>query len=355
MRRIERTKPIYTIQSCKDWYKHNEIYKKGRRTDPTAGHIMKNMSGLLPRSLPPLQLENSKLSNSEGSENYGKIGAFSAGNNPVDSHDRVVSAHDAESKITGNRSATRAYRSVLTSRAQSSASLLSAILEPLNPTKDPSAMPFTGRKDYLSKTAAARIGRAGWPGGKVNNAAYLGEYDRESDDDSTESSSLQLTSVYDDLYVPFSSRGKETRNTNRSNSALSDDRSDDGYDNDPFFADQPTGYSSSIDDKLIILSRPFVIPFDSKNCIVQICCNKIFDETLTIRVLTTDPVVAVHNERSIHISKVYELVKDIPSYAPTTIQISSNEDVQALRAFLMNVFREVDVDNTGTASLLINK
>lgn len=30
LRRLEKTKPLYTLKECKDWYKHHELYKQGR-------------------------------------------------------------------------------------------------------------------------------------------------------------------------------------------------------------------------------------------------------------------------------------------------------------------------------------
>lgn len=56
LHRIERARPEYTIKSIRDWYKHHENFKDGRRADPTAGHIMKGMRGLLPGSLPPMSI-----------------------------------------------------------------------------------------------------------------------------------------------------------------------------------------------------------------------------------------------------------------------------------------------------------
>ena len=50
LKRIERAVPQYSIKKCKEWYKHHEMFKEGRKTDPTGGHIMHTVDKkLLPR------------------------------------------------------------------------------------------------------------------------------------------------------------------------------------------------------------------------------------------------------------------------------------------------------------------
>lgn len=61
LQHIERARPEYTLKSIKEWYKHHEHFKEGRRSDPTAGHIMKNMGELLPKRLPPVEKNNLDL------------------------------------------------------------------------------------------------------------------------------------------------------------------------------------------------------------------------------------------------------------------------------------------------------
>ena len=54
--RIERARPEYTQKALKDWYKHHELFKKGRKSDPTAGHLgFRGMRGLMPTLLPPVE------------------------------------------------------------------------------------------------------------------------------------------------------------------------------------------------------------------------------------------------------------------------------------------------------------
>jgi len=60
LKRIERARPEYTLKGCKEWYKHHELFKQGRRSEPTAGHLgFKTVKGLLPKKMEPVM--NSSL------------------------------------------------------------------------------------------------------------------------------------------------------------------------------------------------------------------------------------------------------------------------------------------------------
>ena len=40
MIRLNKARPVSTAKDISDWYKHHIVFKEGRRSDPTAGHIM---------------------------------------------------------------------------------------------------------------------------------------------------------------------------------------------------------------------------------------------------------------------------------------------------------------------------
>ena len=62
LQRIDRARAEYTVKSIEEWYKHHTRFKEGRRSDPTAGHIMKTVSKkVLPKPLPNLDRSNFEL------------------------------------------------------------------------------------------------------------------------------------------------------------------------------------------------------------------------------------------------------------------------------------------------------
>ena len=40
MIRLNKARPVSTAKDISEWYKHHIVFKEGRRSDPTAGHIM---------------------------------------------------------------------------------------------------------------------------------------------------------------------------------------------------------------------------------------------------------------------------------------------------------------------------
>ena len=60
--RLNKAKPKTSADDIKNWYQYHVQFKEGRRTDPTAGHIMKSIhQRLLPAPLPPLSVTSSVL------------------------------------------------------------------------------------------------------------------------------------------------------------------------------------------------------------------------------------------------------------------------------------------------------
>ena len=62
LRRIERARPQYSLKTCKEWYKHHELFKKGRRSDHTGGHLgFTTLKGLMPKKMKAPESEISNL------------------------------------------------------------------------------------------------------------------------------------------------------------------------------------------------------------------------------------------------------------------------------------------------------
>ena len=62
MARLDNARPKTSVAELKTWYQHHINFKDNRRTDPTAGHIMKSVTkGLLPSLRPPMSLGSSSM------------------------------------------------------------------------------------------------------------------------------------------------------------------------------------------------------------------------------------------------------------------------------------------------------
>lgn len=54
LKRIEKAQTEFSRKKMQQWYSYHQMFKDGRRTNPTAGHIMHGMGDILPSKLPPL-------------------------------------------------------------------------------------------------------------------------------------------------------------------------------------------------------------------------------------------------------------------------------------------------------------
>jgi len=109
------------------------------------------------------------------------------------------------------------------------------------------------------------------------------------------------------------------------------------------------GYSSepALDDMLLVSSRTFPLPFDSKNCLVQVYVPRCYDENLRLRVVSSGMNPVILAERSIPIDKVYEIFNS-SGESGQIMHSTENADLQELSTLLINKFKEADEDGSGT-------
>lgn len=358
MKRIENTRPRYTVKAQKKWYKDHQNYKKSRRVDVTAGHIMRSpgIKSLLPRILPPLFHRNESEHENEMSSLYSSTkdsthrNGFSAASSTAPS---VLQLLGNNSDAVRNKS-----QSSHRTRKESIPTIMTAILEPMS--HDSKSMAYNSNTNKFQ--SSSRIGRAGWQTGithdsklKLNSKKLSTDKTPMTKDISSGTSdenSSDNSSDSDDDYIDDFDEQILADKVNSSEVNEGKDASDSCIDlNDKYSALTLFGkdlISSFIDNKVIVLlARPFAIPFDSKNCIVQICITKEYDDNIYIRVISTSSEPHLYSERPLHIEKAYEMVQ-VSSTTSIIHQISNDdEDVHALRALLINMFREADTENSG--------
>ncbi len=99
-------------------------------------------------------------------------------------------------------------------------------------------------------------------------------------------------------------------------------------------------------DLSLLVSRPFALPFESKNCLVQVYTSKTYDENVYLKVVTSGISPQILCERPLQIDKAYEVV-NAAGNSNNLIHGSENEDLGTLSALLINMFKEADDDNSG--------
>eukprot|EP01032_Pedospumella_encystans_P029673 gene29673-33504_t len=100
-------------------------------------------------------------------------------------------------------------------------------------------------------------------------------------------------------------------------------------------------------DLSLLVSRPFALPFESKNCLVQVYTSKTYDENVYLKVVTSGISPQILCERPLQIDKAYEVV-NAAGNSNNLIHGSENEDLGTLSALLINMFKEADDDNSGS-------
>jgi hypothetical protein len=249
-----------------------------RRTDPTAGHIMHNMKGLLPASLPPL---SSTLSGS------------------LD-RTEAISGLDRK-KLPGIGQGLM--------RSSTSNSMLSSIAS----DRDGGDSPFPDLPSPSKKP-----GTTGQLSARSNSTAESRRKSRDHGKDREVNAGL----------------GTETEEY----------EFEENYDESD--ADSQFTHDSNTEDLMLIASRPMAIPFDSKNCLVQVYAPRAYDENLRLRVISSGINSQKLFERDLPIDKAHEIVNTL-GQSSQIMHTTDNEDLQSLSTMLINMFKEADDDGSG--------
>jgi hypothetical protein len=327
-KRLERARPEYTNKSIKEWYQHHESFKDGRRSDVTAGHLMpKKLHKFLPKPLkkydeykflPVLQKKN-------------KSGFV-----------RPVSSNDS----------TRDGKKIF-SRGLSSA--------PTGEMHDGGIHSKIIRESVRSRNGS-------------NNS---NKYEDDEDEDATVSDrrnsfggSIENGTEFDSSITYGHQRRVGTRELSAfarasSNGAMSHIHSLLGIENDSDLHNMDDAHDTDIDwdivsvdthnttgsiintrdlDKNIFIERAFSIPFDARNCIVQVYGLKVPDHRLFFRAIccSTQDILA---ERFIYMERGMSIISDRTTNSLE--QAAQSDNMHSLQSLLINMFKEADTDHNG--------
>jgi len=392
LKRIERARPEYTLRGCKEWYKHHELFKQGRRSDPTAGHLgFKTVKGLLPKKMEPVL--NSSLE--------------STLNSIVFKENHINGMHDAATKTRGNtadgkrRNSTintinnTIARGVLGTRARTAGARNTMNGSQLGDYLDNNSMvdmaetldlganqtsSVAGDTDSLYAqmveigVTAAHAQRPKTQGGKLSRNINIGRR-------GVGPSGVGPSGVEDSL-VTTSSQVRFNNGTNSldAGSLLSDakDQSIDdrgkaeltqsheslgGYGgSEGFEAEGSIGSIGSAAQSLTspsksslsvvmrkegfqsLLSRPFTIPFGNTVLVQLLSSTAEYSDHLLVRVANGNGKETLA-ERFVPIDTIFEVVSSTAS--SSILQSAGNGDLASLRSLLVTMFKEADDDGNG--------
>lgn len=271
---------------CSIWYL--------RRTDPTAGHIMTGMKGLLPPSLPPLSVSLSS--------------GLSKTDDPLDEYLK-------NRPIRG-----KPLPSIDSSLAQSSVASNSM----LSSSADQKYRPM-GDRNKPNDRCTQSAGSNDMIGEQYGKEDY---YDEEAGNTGDERYS------YDSEYAESFASSDEAE-PNDMKSEIGSEYSHEMLVNDV-----------SSDELFLLSARPFALPFESKSCMVQVFSSKEYDENLRLRVVTSGLTHDILAERLVPIDKAYEII-NAGGHSSQIVHSTDSEDLQSLSTLLINMFKEADEDGSG--------
>lgn len=121
---------------------------------------------------------------------------------------------------------------------------------------------------------------------------------------------------------------------------------DQTVDNSPQETERRSSLAQYTEDLSLLVSRPFALPFESKNCLVQVYTSKTYDENVYLKVVTSGISPQILCERPLQIDKAYEVV-NAAGNSSSLMHGSDNEDLSTLSALLINMFQDADDDGSG--------
>ncbi|KAJ1421685.1 hypothetical protein B484DRAFT_421138, partial [Ochromonadaceae sp. CCMP2298] len=332
LKRIEKAQPEYTKKKMDEWYNYHELFKAGRRADPTAGHIMKGMGDLSPLRLKPLgNITGSFLQSSSTLSLYSPQNLRS-------------STQPSASELYSPRSESKILR-----RANPMMGALEGahIVRVAPPPSDSSALSSPDKSSYSGYRSISPMAMEGEEGGYDVLDAYAGGLLHTSPAHSVHAAHAHPAHSARPLVAhvhvsPKPHTSKQTRSTSDPPISLESE----SLSSKSQEISTKTPFQLATEDLYLLISRPFALPFESKSCSVQVFTSKTYAESLQLKVVSSGISPQILCERTLHIDKAYEVVNS--GQSSLAIHSSENGDLASLSALLITMFQEADNDGSGS-------
>ena len=363
--RIERARPEYSIKGMKEWYKHHELFKKGRKSDPTAGHLgFRGMKGLMPTSLPPvsfdpslgpggvgagksnielaeersqalsqkrtLTLETLSLG-SPGSSTYSLDSPFASASSPMGSPVRTAGKGGVNRLLHSSDLYTSAAASASASASPSSASSPAAS----------GAVAWSGgggSPQRQSKQNAKQAAEGGAGGAASASVPSNRKSKRQPAAPASSSSSSSSSPSGTNGGQGKARRGSKVEGLDLDLDAIHGETYEQEVDEGDIFSAIPED-----PDCIALVGKSCSVPFESTTVLMQLLVSRAYDECLLLRLYSSTEPHEVVGERLLDIDTAFEVFN-----SHSSIMLSSNAaDLKSLRGQLVGLFDELDADHSG--------
>jgi Ca2+-binding EF-hand superfamily protein len=299
MQRIQRVQPEYTLKSMKEWYKHHTLFKEGRRSDPTAGHIMRNVK----KELRPAIL-------AKGEKSYVDSAV-------QDSLSRGLN----KNSLVSNRSMTAGSK--VRSKYNSSSGIQSAPSLLVNDVShqiidaDVDLYSPDPHRDNIRRVNTAPAA-AHTPSHKLETSTDIEGKSHFELNDFVETESISITSSFYDKLL------QEIDATESQSNVLELD--------------------SHV---MTITTHVLPVKNESYNVSVSAFYDPKHSEDITFRIFALNGTRGFLNERNINIGKIKDFVSATVQKSQRFGSVTLTDDMFALREFLVSMFLQADNDGSG--------
>ena len=316
--RIDRARPEYGRKNIQEWYRHHELFKQGRRSDPTAGHLgFRGMKGLFPKALPPVESPNARAIKAERAKNVsspisrGNVSDLGGAHSPsvfsLESNDPMSVTMDGSDDML-----------------QSSIDAFDSLIEPSLQSKHSKKSNSTAKKSETKKkkdvSYAKEVATASDPS---QNASRSATHSREK----------AVTRL-------LASKGSNSpsRVGTPSNSSMT-------------IAEPINLQAIHVHGYITLLAKFVPIPFTNRNVILQMLIQKqksnaSSDNMMTVNIRDTTAPYEILNTRQAPLDRVYEVVSTQGTSSLFT-DSAIISDIAQMRDSFNTMFREIDSDGNG--------
>ena len=309
-----------------------------RRSDPTAGHIMTNMDDVLPGHLPPLNYDGSSYNNASSvlsSITKSKNKTLpSIGSSLVEEPSYL----NGSSVLTSSVDFGGGFGSVNGGGSHSNSGSQVITSMPPRPARQ-NSLGNINRKTVNTIISSSTT---------EDVPVVHGSPKQSQKKAAPRESALAFSMFIEKKEVEAKSHGSDAGSTtgSRYEGGFYPSSSND-IDNHSRQSDVPDQESADTDELTLVTSKPFAVPFDNKNCIVQVFASKTYDENLYLKVVSSGlGNVKVYTERALSIDKAYDIV-NAGGHSSQIVHSSDNEDLHSLSALLIDMFKEADDNGDG--------
>jgi len=346
--RIDRARPEYGKKGIKEWYRHHELFKEGRRSDPTAGHLgFRGMKGLFPKALPPMPSSNAR----QAMENRSTVWATGAQRDQVQLNSPVSRGNMADPNSPGGFSLESqdpmsvtmdGHEQSLDFNINDGMGRANDMLQSLSPS--PIQTPVNKKS---SKKSSKGVGGGGSVASEGSKKKSKKSKKMNASNGSSKNPKLNPVKGRERGMTKMLGTTVPGLTSGHSSNAVSNLSTRHGTPNTIITGSVIVNLESlKIPGYITIIAKVVAVPFTDMNVILHMLVKKTDSQNLTVHVRKTVAPYEIISSKQTPMDRVYEVVS-----TQGTCSIFSDSaiisDIAQMRESFNKMFKEIDEDGNG--------